>query len=95
MNSELVTELAERRVRRSPRVHAIEAIGPLTTLAGIVWAVAQPYRLAIIQPEGKGFWDFLVEPPLLVIVVGLLFALVVAPGILEDLEHAEDDAAAR
>ena len=94
MNSEVVTKLEERGARRSPRMHAIEAIGPLTTLAGIVWAVAQPYRIAIIQPEGKGFWDFLVEPPLLVVAVGLLFALVVAPGILEDLERSEGDAAA-
>ena len=94
MNSELVTKLEERGARRSLRVLAIEVLGPLTILAGIVWAVAQPYRIALIHPEGKGFWDFLVEPPLLVVAVGFLFALVVAPGILEDLERAEDDAAA-
>lgn len=64
---------------------AIELIGPLTMLGGLVWAVAQPYRLAILHPAGKGFYDWLVEPPLLVIGVGIVFAMVIAPGILDDL----------
>jgi hypothetical protein len=32
-----------------------------------------------------------VEPPLLVMLVGLLFALVVLPGLLEDLEAVEEE----
>lgn len=75
--------------RKTPRVLAIEAIGPLTVLGGIVWAFAQPYRVTFFYPEGKGLWDWVVQPPLLVVLVGLLFALLVAPGLVEDVERAE------
>ncbi len=86
----------EPRVARSTaRVLAIEAIGPLTILGGIVWALAQPYRVVFFYPEGKDAWDWLVQPPLLVLLVGLLFSLVVAPGLVDDLERPErGDAAA-
>jgi hypothetical protein len=94
VNSELVTPLergAERRrsLRRPARELMITAIGPLTMLAGVVWAVAQPYRITFLRPEGKGLYDFLVQPPLLVVAVGLFFILVITPGILEDLEDAD------
>ena len=36
-------------------------------------------------PRGEGFWSLAVQPPLLVVLVGVLFAVVVAPGLLEDL----------
>jgi hypothetical protein len=68
-------------------------LGPLTALAGAIWAIAQPYRLTILHPHGQGFWWLFVEPPLLVIAVGLLFYFAVVPGLLEDLEAA--DATAR
>ena len=92
--NELVTSRAKAAVRsrtsrRGFRVLAVEALGPLTVLGGIVWAFAQPYRVTFFYPEGKGFWDWVVQPPLLVVLVGLLFALVVAPGIVDDLESAE------
>jgi uncharacterized RDD family membrane protein YckC len=93
---ELVTPRARpderREARRSARVLALEALGPLTILAGIVWALAQPYRVAFFYPEGKGVWDWAVQPPLLVVAVGLAFALFVTPGLVEDLERrgAED-----
>lgn len=81
-----------RRTSRPPlRMLAIESIGPLTMLAGAVWAVAQPYRIVFLDREGKGLYDFLVQAPLLVIAVGLFFALVIAPGIVEDL-RSDDDA---
>jgi hypothetical protein len=91
---ELVTSRAKaaakrRTVRRGFRIVAIEAIGPLTVLGGIVWAFAQPYRVTFFYPEGKGLWDWVVQPQLLVVLVGLLFALVVAPGVVEDLESRE------
>jgi hypothetical protein len=91
MNSELVGRLervGRRAERRQLRVLAIEALGPLTVLAGLVWAVAQPYRIVFLNPEGKGLYDFLVQPPLLVVAVGVLFSLVVARGLLRDLEEA-------
>jgi hypothetical protein len=81
--------------RRALRVLAIEAIGPITILGGIVWAFAQPYRVTFFYPDGKGAWDWIVQPPLLVVLVGLLFALVVAPGLVDDLERSRhEDAAA-
>jgi hypothetical protein len=48
--------------------------------------------LTVLHPHGQGFWWLLVEPPLLVVGVGIVFALLIAPGLIEDLE---DDAAAR
>jgi hypothetical protein len=85
MNTEYVSQLKESVARRTPRMVAIEALGPLTMLGGVVWAIAQPYRVALFHPAGKGFYDFLIEPPLLVVAVGLLFAAVIVPGIIEDL----------
>jgi hypothetical protein len=90
------TKAAEesRVARRGLRVLAVEAIGPLTILGGIVWAFAQPYRVTFFYPDGKSAWDWLVQPPLLVVLVGLLFALVVAPGLVDDLERTRDEDAA-
>ena len=91
--NELVTPRAHtadepRAARKGLRVLAIEALGPLTVLGGIVWAFAQPYRVTFFYPDGKGFWDWAVQPPLLVVLVGLLFACLVAPGLVEDLDRA-------
>ena len=85
MNTEYVSELEASVTRRTPRMVAIEALGPLTMLGGVVWAIAQPYRVALFHPAGKGLYDWLVEPPLLVVLVGLLFAAVIVPGIIDDL----------
>ena len=82
-----------RAARRGFRVLAIEALGPITVVGGIVWAIAQPYRVAFFYPEGKSFWDWMVQAPLLVVLVGLLFAFLVSPGLVEDLERDPGDAA--
>jgi hypothetical protein len=79
--------LVGARRRRTPRVLAVQLLGPLTMLAGVLWAVVQPYRIVFVDPAGKGLYDYLVEPPLLVIFVGLVFSLFVAPGLVEDLER--------
>jgi hypothetical protein len=71
--------------RRSALAVAIESLGPLTILGGVVWAIFQPYRIVFLDHHGRGFYDYLVQPPLLVIGVGLLFAFVIAPGLLDDL----------
>ena len=97
--NELVTPRTQaadesRAARQGLRVLAIEALGPLTVLGGIVWAFAQPYRVTFFYPEGRGLWDWLVQPPILVVLVGLLFALVVAPGLVDDLEQRETGDAA-
>jgi hypothetical protein len=75
--------------RRERRV-AIVLIGPLTMLGGLIWAIAQPYRVVFLEWDGKGVWDFLVQPPLLVGLVGLIYMLVIAPGLVEDLEGESD-----
>lgn len=93
--NEIVTPRREparkaRIARKTLRVVAIEALGPLTILGGIVWAFAQPYRVTFFYPDDKGFWDWAVQPPLLVVLVGLLFSLLVAPGLVDDLERADE-----
>jgi hypothetical protein len=87
VNAELVSELEVPR-QRTARAHFVSALGPLTALAGAIWAIAQPYRLTVLHPHGQGFWWLLVEPPLLVIAVGLFFYFAVVPGLLDDLEEA-------
>jgi hypothetical protein len=69
------------------RVYILSSLGPATVLAGVVWAMVQPYRLTLLHPHGQGFWWLVVEPPLLVILVGVLFHLLVVPGLIEDLEE--------
>ncbi len=92
-NTEYAGELERRRhaARTSGRALAIEALGPLTALGGLVWSVAQPYRVTLLHPRGEGLWDLAAQPPLLVILVGLVFALAIAPGILEDLAASRSD----
>jgi len=92
VNAELVSELEVPRTR-SVRARAVASLGPLTIVAGVVWALLQPYRVTLLHPHGESFWWLAVEPPLLVVAVGLLFHFLVLPGLLQDL--AEDDAAAR
>jgi hypothetical protein len=94
VSSEIATsiprdETRKETARRPARVLAIQLIGPLTIVAGFVWAVAQPYRIVLLDRAGHGVYDYLVEAPLLVVLVGLVFMFVVAPGLVEDLE-AED-----
>jgi hypothetical protein len=67
----------------------VSALGPLTALAGLAWALLQPYRIVLLEPQQHGFWSLLVEPPLLVIAVGAVFHFLVAQSVLEDLEDAE------
>ena len=93
MSSEIVGPLdraSERETvaRRSARALAIESLGPLTILGGVVWAILQPYRIVFFDRSGKGFYDYLIQPPLLVIGVGLLFSLAIAPGLIDDIRSA-------
>jgi hypothetical protein len=88
MNAELVSELEVPR-HRIWSARAISTIGPLTALAATVWAVVQPYRITLFHPHGQSFWWLVVEPPLLVLAVGLLFHFFVVPGVLEDLENTD------
>jgi ABC-type amino acid transport system permease subunit len=94
VNAELVTELEAplQRTTTSTRARIVSALGPVAALGGVVWAVIQPYRVTLLHPMGQGFWWLFVEPPLLVIAVGLFFYFVITPGLLRDL--AEDHATA-
>ena len=87
MSAEIAQARIGERARVSPRARIVLALGPLTSVAGIVWAVAQPWRLTLLHPHGQGFWWLLSEPPLYVVLAGLLFRFVLAPGIASDLEQ--------
>lgn len=86
MNAELVSEL-EVPLQRTARARIVSALGPLTALGGVIWAILQPYRLTVLHPHGQGFWWLAVEPPLYVVAAGIVFTLVVARPLLADLER--------
>jgi hypothetical protein len=85
-----VASKAESSARRSGRAVAVLVIGPLVVLAGLVWAVLQPYRITLLDPSGQGFWWLVAEPPLYVVIAGLVFRHAIAPGVVADLEEAEE-----
>jgi hypothetical protein len=87
VNAELVTELEAPFQRATTRARIMSVLGPATAFAGIVWALVQPYRITLLHPHEQSFWWLVVEPPLLVVAVGLFFHFVVVPGLLEDLEE--------
>ena len=95
MNSDIATSIPRKRarqvVRRPWRPLAVQLLGPLTILGGLVWAVAQPYRIVLLDREGRGLYEYLFQAPLLAIAVGLVFTFAIAPGLVEDLEMAERD----
>ena len=87
MNTTYAHQDLSERTRRVSRAQAISLVGPLAIVGGIVWAILQPYRVTLLHPRGQGVWWLLAEPPLLVIVVGIIFSLVVARPLLADLEE--------
>ena len=89
MSIQIATEAGRPRARRSARVLAVRSLGPATVLAGVAWALAQPYRITLLHPHDQGFWWLFVQPPLWVIAVGVLFHLLVTPGLVADLEESE------
>ncbi|HET8607406.1 MAG TPA: hypothetical protein VFL66_10315 [Gaiellaceae bacterium] len=86
MNTQIATESAPARSRRSVRARVVASLGPLTAAVGVAWGVLQPWRVTLLHPAGQGFWWLLAEPPLLVVAAGIAFALLVAPGLVADLE---------
>jgi len=76
-------------VSRTWRARVVLALGPVTAFAGVLWAVAQPWRITLLHPAGQGFWWLVAEPPVYVVVAGLAFRFLVAPGVVSDLEEAE------
>src|SRR5438093_5437291 len=94
MSADIAHELQSiQKVRTrsvSLRARLVLVLGPLAVVGGTAWAVLQPWRLTLLHPHGQGFWWLLSEPPLFVVLVGLGFALFLAPSLLEDLEEVED-----
>jgi hypothetical protein len=89
VNSSFASNASAERARFS-RPQVVSLLGPVTAAAGVVWGILQPYRITLLHPRGQGVWWLLVEPPLLVVLVGVAFALVVARPLLVDLEeHGE------
>jgi len=84
------TESAVAARGHALRARIVLALGPSTAAGGVLWALVQPWRLTLLHPFGQGFWWLVAEPPLYVVAVGLLFRRVVAPGLVADLEAAED-----
>ena len=86
MNTTYVTTEAARAARC--RAHSrSRCSGRSIAAAGIVWAILQPYRITLLHPHGQGFWWLVLEPPLLVVAAGIVFAVVVARPLLADLER--------
>ena len=96
MDAELVRQRAEAkaRIRHSRRNTAVSALGPLTALAGLVWALIQPYRITMLDPPARVARRPTAPdgelPPLLVMLTGAVFHFWVVPGLLADLEAVEE-----
>ena len=82
MSAELAREAADARTWRA---RVVLALGPTVAVAGLVWAVVQPWRITLLDPAGQSFWWLFSEPPLYVVAVGILFRIFVAPGLVEDM----------
>jgi hypothetical protein len=67
------------------RQRLLALLGPLASLADIVWAIVQPYRVTLLHPHDQGFWWLVVEPPLLVVLAGVLFHVFVSRMLIDDL----------
>jgi len=84
-----VTQYATEFLRShtwSARKAVLLTLGPCSAVAGFAWALFQPWRLTLLHPHGQGFWWLVVEPPLLVILAGVLFHVLVARPLVDDLE---------
>jgi hypothetical protein len=71
----------------SLRPRLVLGIGWAAVVAGVLWAVVQPWRLTLLHPFHQGFWWLVSEPPLYVVLAGLVFWRVVARPLAEDLER--------
>jgi hypothetical protein len=91
MSTQIATEIPVVGTRPTWRARSVGALGPLTVAGGAAWGIFQPYRVTLLHPFGQGFWWLLVQPPLLVILVGVLFHVFVARGLIDDLESASGE----
>ena len=89
MSAEIAQTRIDERARVSLRVRSVLALGPAASVGGVLWALLQPWRLTLLHPWGQGFWWLFAEPPLYVVLAGLAFRFLVAPGLVADLEVEE------
>jgi hypothetical protein len=86
VDSSYAHDVPAERTRSSLRAQTVSLLGPVTAAAGLIWVFLQPYRLTLLHPRGQGFWWLVLEPQVLVILAGVVFALIVARPLLADLE---------
>ena len=86
MTTQTATHVRTRAGALSPRQVVLTLLGPLTALAGVAWAIVQPYRITLLHPRGEGFWWLFVQPPLWILLAGLAFHVFVARPLIEDLD---------
>ncbi|HEY4411696.1 MAG TPA: hypothetical protein VGN06_01750 [Gaiellaceae bacterium] len=92
MSADIAHELhrnEEERTLTQSRARVVLTLGPVTAFAGVIWAIVQPWRLTLLHPHGQGFWWLVAEPPLYVVLVGVLFRVVIARGLVADIEETE------
>jgi hypothetical protein len=92
VESQIVTHVPVPLSQLGVRARLIALLGPLTSLGGVFWAIAQPYRITLLHPHDQTFWWLLIEPPLLVVGVGLFFTYAIARPLLADFEEGGDGA---
>lgn len=85
--TQYATDVSRTRIRPSARALTVLSLGPVVIAAGIVWAFVQPWRVTLLHPYGQGFWWLVVEPPVLVVLAGILFHALVARPLVQDLEE--------
>ena len=87
MSTQTATHVETRARSLSPRQVVLALLGPLTALAGVAWAIVQPYRITLLHPYDQGFWWLFVQPPLWILLAGLAFHVFVARPLIEDLDE--------
>ena len=86
MSTHSATHVPTRARTTSRQQVVVSLLGPLAALGGVVWAIAQPWRITLLHPHAEGFWWLFVQPPLWIMVAGLGFHLFVARPLVEDLD---------
>jgi hypothetical protein len=86
METPIVQPMPASAAAHSTRARAVSLIGPTAIASGLIWGILQPDRLTMLHPRAQSFWWLVLEPPLLVVAAGVIFALVVAKPLLVDLE---------
>ena len=86
MTTQSATHVEPRARTMTRRQVVLSLLGPMTALAGVAWAIVQPWRITLLHPHDQGFWWLFVQPPLWILLAGLGFHVLVARPLIEDLE---------